>query len=122
MVNLGGEAANTNIARGAADPPVHVRADASCSVCESVVGFRFREMTRSESTVIDDESAGRNLSRPVESREVPDWFREQQREAWEQFESLPSPTRKDQLWRFSNVDLLDLSPFKIPAPLSEDDR
>ena len=62
------------------------------------------------------------LSGPVESRELPDWFREQQREAWKQFEALPSPTRKDQLWRFSNVDLLDLSPFKIPGPLSEDDR
>lgn len=62
------------------------------------------------------------LSGPVESREFPDWFREQQREAWEQFQSLPSPTRKDQLWRFSSVNLLDLEPFKIPGPLSEDDR
>ncbi|MEY2480261.1 MAG: Fe-S cluster assembly protein SufD [Verrucomicrobiota bacterium] len=62
------------------------------------------------------------LSGPIESREVPDWFREQQQEAWQQFQSLPSPTRKDQLWRFSNVDLLDLSPLKIPAPLSDDDR
>ena len=55
-------------------------------------------------------------------REFPDWFRDQQRAAWQQFESLPKPTRKDQAWRFSNVDLLDLSPFKISAPLSEDDR
>src|SRR5256886_1509785 len=62
------------------------------------------------------------LSGPIESRDLPDWFREQQRDAWKQFQSLPSPTRKDQLWRFSNVDLLDLSPFKIPSPLSEDDR
>ena len=53
------------------------------------------------------------LSGPVESRDFPDWFREQQREAWKEFQSLPSPTRKDQLWRFSNVDLLDLSPFKF---------
>jgi Fe-S cluster assembly protein SufD len=55
-------------------------------------------------------------------RELPDWFREQQRAAWESFEAFPYPTRKDQFWRFSNVDLLDLSPFKIPGPLSEDDR
>jgi Fe-S cluster assembly protein SufD len=53
---------------------------------------------------------------------LPDWFREQQRAAWESFEAFPYPTRKDQFWRFSNVDLLDLSPFKIPGPLSEDDR
>src|SRR6266705_259848 len=62
------------------------------------------------------------LSGPSELREFPDWFRDQQRVAWQQFEGLPNPTRKDQAWRFSNVALLDLAPFKISAPLSEDDR
>ena len=33
-----------------------------------------------------------------------------------------NPTRKDQPWRFSNVGLLDLAPFQISPPLSEDDR
>jgi Fe-S cluster assembly protein SufD len=62
------------------------------------------------------------LSGPGEASELPDWFRDQQRAAWKQFESLPNPTRKDQAWRFSNVGLLDLAPFKISGPLSEDDR
>jgi Fe-S cluster assembly protein SufD len=62
------------------------------------------------------------LSGPVESRGLPDWFRKQQREAWQEFQSLPSPTRKDQLWRFSNVDLLDLSPFNSSPAMSDDDR
>src|SRR6266403_1927088 len=62
------------------------------------------------------------LSGPDESRDFPDWFRDQQRAAWTQFESLPSPTRKDQAWRFSNVGLLDLAPFKSSPPLSDDDR
>jgi Fe-S cluster assembly protein SufD len=61
------------------------------------------------------------LSGPVE-RDFPDWFREQQREAWQQFQSFPAPTRKDQLWRFSNVDLLDLSPFDSSGAMSDDDR
>jgi len=61
------------------------------------------------------------LSGPVD-RDLPHWFREQQRAAWSKFESIPRPTRKDQAWRFSNVDLLDLKPFKSPAPLSDDDR
>ena len=61
------------------------------------------------------------LSGPVESRNLPDWFREQQLAAWKKFESIPRPTRKDQLWRFSNIDLLDLTAFKVPGPLSEDD-
>jgi Fe-S cluster assembly protein SufD len=62
------------------------------------------------------------LSGPTESRDFPEWFRDQQRSAWQQFESLPNPTRKDQAWRFSNVGLLDLAPFKIDDLLSEDDR
>src|SRR5881398_1826839 len=62
------------------------------------------------------------LSGPNELREFPDWFRDQQHAAWKEFEGLPTPTRKDQAWRFSNVALLDLAPFKISAPLSEDDR
>jgi Fe-S cluster assembly protein SufD len=62
------------------------------------------------------------LSGPKESADFPDWFLQQQREAWDRFQSLRLPTRKDQLWRFSSVNLLDLSPFKIPGELSEDDR
>jgi hypothetical protein len=62
------------------------------------------------------------LSGPPELRDFPDWFHDQQRTAWQQFESLPNPTRKDQAWRFSNVGLLDLAPFKISGLLSEADR
>jgi Fe-S cluster assembly protein SufD len=62
------------------------------------------------------------LSGPAKLRDFPDWFRDQQRAAWQQFESLPKPTRKDQAWRFANVGLLDLTPFKISGPLSEGDR
>src|SRR2546421_3559875 len=78
-------------------------------------------MARSETTT-NEEQEKSIFSGPVESRELPDWFREQQREAWKQFQSLPSPTRKDQLWRFSNVDLLDLSTFDFGDQLAEDDR
>ena len=35
---------------------------------------------------------------------------------------MARPTRKDQPWRFSSVDLLDLAPFKFSAELSEEDR
>jgi Fe-S cluster assembly protein SufD len=65
---------------------------------------------------------GSILSGPGESRDLPDWFREQQRAAWEKFQSIPRPTRKDQAWRFSNVDLLDISPFKFTPELSDEDR
>src|SRR5437763_9152956 len=72
--------------------------------------------------VTHQEQAASILSGPSDSLEFPDWFREQQCEAWKQFESVPKPTRKDQPWRFSNVGLLDLAPFKTSPPLSEDDR
>ena len=62
------------------------------------------------------------MSGPNGPSDLPDWFRDQQRAAWSKFEAIPQPTRKDQPWRFSNVDLLDLTPFKVPGPLSEDDR
>ena len=76
------------------------------------------------SLVAHDEvrQAGSILSGPVDPRGFPDWFCDQQRAAWEQFESLPKPTRKDQAWRFANVDLLDLTPFKFGGTLSDDDR
>jgi Fe-S cluster assembly protein SufD len=70
----------------------------------------------------ETKQAGSILSGPVESRDFPDWFQDQQHAAWKEFETLPQPTRKDQAWRFSNVALLDLARFKINAPLSEDDR
>ena len=66
--------------------------------------------------------SGSILSGVRDVREVPEWFREQQRVAWTQFDSLPQPTRKNQAWRFSNVGLLDLAAFKNSPPLSEDDR
>jgi len=74
------------------------------------------------SVVTYQQQAAPILSCPTELREFPDWFHDQQREAWQQFEELPTPTRKDQAWRFANVALLNLAPFKISAPLSEDDR
>jgi Fe-S cluster assembly protein SufD len=68
------------------------------------------------------QKSGSILSGPSDSPNLPDWFREQQAVAWEKFESIPRPTRKDQPWRFSNVDLLDLAPFKVSPALSDDDR
>ena len=62
------------------------------------------------------------LSGLLELRDLPDWFREQQHAAWEKFESVPRPTRKDQPWRFSNVDLLDLAPFKLSGTVSDQAR
>jgi len=62
------------------------------------------------------------LSGPNDSADLPAWFRDQQGAAWEKFESIPRPTRKDQAWRFSNVDLLDVTPFQFSPEMGDDDR
>jgi Fe-S cluster assembly protein SufD len=62
------------------------------------------------------------LSGPNDSADLPAWFRDQQGAAWENFESIPRPTRKDQAWRFSNVDLLDVTPFQFSPEMGDDDR
>jgi len=80
-----------------------------------------------ESVVLNDltEAGAKSVSRPILSGPtgagaVPVWFSEQQGAAWEEFQTLPQPTRKDSAWRFSNVDLLDLTPFHRAQPLSRE--
>ena len=58
------------------------------------------------------EEAGSVLSGPSDRSDLPEWFQEEQQKAWDDFQSLPFPARKDQPWRFSSVNLLDLSTFK----------
>src|SRR5437870_261925 len=78
-------------------------------------------MTRNQTATLEKEAAP-ILSGPGGTRECPDWCQDQQREAWTEFGSLPKPTRKDQAWRFANVGLLDLSPFKYGGTLTEKER
>jgi Fe-S cluster assembly protein SufD len=70
----------------------------------------------------ETKQAGSILSGPAELRDFPEWFQDQQRAAWKEFEALPKPTRKDQAWRFSNVGLLDLTPFNCGGTLAEEER
>jgi len=62
------------------------------------------------------------LGGPVNSGDVPDWFAAEQQAAWTEFQRIRPPTRNDQPWRFSNVNLLDLTPFKRSAAIPEDLR
>lgn len=56
------------------------------------------------------------------ANDLPDWFRARQQEAWTRFVSLPMPNRKDQAWRFSNVNALALEPFLFSSAPDEDER
>ena len=58
----------------------------------------------------------------AEGDDLPAWFREQQRAGWAEFEKLPMPTRKDQAWRFANVDALKLDDYQRTSELADDQR
>jgi Fe-S cluster assembly protein SufD len=73
------------------------------------------------SLVAHDEITGIS-SGPDFSRAVPEWFANEQRKAWSEFERLPAPSRMDQPWRFSNVKLLDLSSFKRSESVGQQTR
>src|SRR4051794_25522521 len=62
------------------------------------------------------------LSGPSDMKDLPEWFQEQQHKGWQQFEGMPMPLRKDQPWRFSSVDRLNLSSFRRPAGLTDSER
>src|SRR5476649_2502352 len=79
------------------------------------------ETTIDGSSVVIDEtgpeispspSAPRGLFiRPPIQTDQPAWFQERQFRAWETFESLPLPHRKDQAWRFTTLGKLDISKY-----------
>jgi Fe-S cluster assembly protein SufD len=62
------------------------------------------------------------LSGPRPGRDLPEWFGDQRESSWREFSRLPSPTRKDQAWRFSNVDALGVNSYVFGAPPSDDER
>lgn len=54
------------------------------------------------------------LPPPVQA-EQPTWFQERQWKAWEKFESLPLPHRKDPAWRYTTLGKIDLSRYAPAA-------
>jgi Fe-S cluster assembly protein SufD len=54
--------------------------------------------------------------------DFPLWFRQQRDQGWREFSTILNPTRKDQAWRFSNVDALDLSPYRLGNAPSDDEQ
>jgi|UniRef100_UPI00404B968D Fe-S cluster assembly protein SufD len=49
---------------------------------------------------------------------LPDWWLESKKEAWNQFNALPLPTRSDERWRFSNLKGLDIEGYLLPEEAS----
>lgn len=47
---------------------------------------------------------------------LPAWFAQSQLAAWEAFNSLPMPSRRDEAWRFADLKQLDFDAYVSPAP------
>jgi Fe-S cluster assembly protein SufD len=60
------------------------------------------------------------LSGPRQTSFGPDWFKELQTRAWEEFEAEPLPTRNNELWRFSSVKNLALDEYVAAGNYSGD--
>jgi len=58
-----------------------------------------------------------SLSTPASA--WPAWFQAGQATAARDFEQTPTPTKKDEAWRFANVAALDLTGFEPSAPVSD---
>lgn len=49
----------------------------------------------------------------------PAWFHQEQQKAWDLFNSLPLPSRRDEPWRFANIKATDLSGFSVATPVRD---
>jgi Fe-S cluster assembly protein SufD len=79
------------------------------------------------STLIEPETAvtpatTAELPRPAwDQRDLPTWFIQRQHAAWESYQQLPNPKRKDEAWRFADVTKMALGGLHYALPLSETD-
>lgn len=57
---------------------------------------------------------------PSTAPDLPAWFAERQRAAWQRFLETPAPKRGDEEWRFASVKQLDFSGYHTEIEVPED--
>jgi len=57
---------------------------------------------------------------PQTSATFPAWFAARQQQAWERYQSTPTPKRGDEPWRFGNIKQLNFDGFQKAEPLDAD--
>ncbi|MGD7651946.1 MAG: SufB/SufD family protein [Verrucomicrobiales bacterium] len=50
----------------------------------------------------------------------PAWFATRQQQAWERYQEMPAPTRRDEPWRFGNLKQLDFDGFSTAGAANAD--
>lgn len=68
---------------------------------------------------IVEDSALEQYIQQIREANFPDWVIEAKQKAWQRFQELPMPHRKDERWRFSTVDRNLLNDFSLGKDLSE---
>lgn len=69
---------------------------------------------------VEEQSGGVLAGRPQsDGGEWADWFVRRQEAAWERFEALPMPGRRDEAWRFANLKNLDLERYRHADPVED---
>ncbi len=56
----------------------------------------------------------------LQSRDEPDWLRDQRARAWTRFEELPMPGQRDEEWMRSDIRLFHLDRFSLPFEPTRD--
>ncbi|MEM1084826.1 MAG: Fe-S cluster assembly protein SufD [Verrucomicrobiota bacterium] len=59
-------------------------------------------------------------SAPETPADLPSWFAERQRDAWQRFLETPTPKRGDEEWRFASIKQLDFSGYHSEIEVPED--
>jgi len=52
----------------------------------------------------------------------PEWFQQQQAEALADYTATPSPTRRDESWKLSNIAAVDLTEFRDAQPVQSEGK
>jgi Fe-S cluster assembly protein SufD len=65
-------------------------------------------------TVASTSFSAEHLAKHLSTRgNLPAWWLEAKKAAWNQFLAMPMPTRQNETWRFSNISTLNIDGFRI---------
>lgn len=79
------------------------------------------DIPSSSRSEIGSQAAFDELLEQLEQENLPPWLIDAKQKAWQRFLELPMPHRKDERWRFSNVDRNLLNGFRLGNGPSETD-
>src|SRR5437867_2102599 len=62
------------------------------------------------------------MPQPNRLNGAPDWFQQRSAAAWDDFQSLPLPSLKDEAWRYSSAKKLGLETLQVAPKTNEAEK